>query len=687
MTLPVSNSFEGGTAGVRIIAASSGGTSGSAFDVIGQANTNEQYSTTAMHGSLGFESSCGSTAQPAYVQWSLASLGTISAVSYGRAYINISTLTGITGDAIISFLNSGTVNGGIQLGGVTAGKLNFQNQAFAQTNTFTTTLSVNTWYRLEWQVTPGASAAGRLVAHLYVGDATTALETQTSTTGVYGGSTSWNAIRFGWGSAGANHASQPSLYFDDLNVNSTGLPGPAVSNATPSDTDASSADDSVASVTAALSSLDLSSSIDSTGTVTAHSAGTDTSGTTAEAAGTVAATVPASDSSGTTADAGTVRANVSSSDASNAAADGGQVVVFRSDTDASSATADASGPLKLSAAEASGTTADSSSIVARFSDTDASGTASDGQQAGSRVTDSDASGTTADTQASSMRVIAAAAETSVAADISTRTSLSATDASGITADTSGALKLSSSDASGATAEALKAVRVSDTEISTSADSGFISGGSTAKSDTDTGHGEDSGWTYISSTDTGHGTDAGERPGPVGTDTGHGTDIELTRFVSDTDLSKSVEAGFWSGTIRDSDSSGPATDAGETVAVQDTEFSVTTDTYVPVIDVYTYEATFMIAQPGGGFLLVHYHPVTGERRVILAVDHIDGPTLKLARQIAQSRTVEFVSDRDYGQSGEYEESTVGVRVSVQRAVEVTAELMWQPCPGVRRSTRP
>jgi hypothetical protein len=132
----------------------------------------------------------------------------------------------MTGDALIAFLTGTTFGGGIQLGGLTSGKLNFQNTAFSQTNTFTTTISINTWYRIEWQITPGASAAGRLVAKLFLGNNTTALETQTSTTGVYGSSTTWNAARFGWGAAGANHANQPTLNFDDLQLNTDGFPGP-----------------------------------------------------------------------------------------------------------------------------------------------------------------------------------------------------------------------------------------------------------------------------------------------------------------------------------------------------------------------------------------------------------------------------------------------------------------------------
>jgi hypothetical protein len=227
MTLPLDQNYEEGTAGTTMTTGNTGGSGSTAFSAIGTGTgVTVAFDSDAMHGSVAGKTAVGTTSAAAYQQWSSAVMGTISTVSYGRAYFKVASLT-LTGDAIIAFLTGSTFGGGIQLGGVSAGKLNFQNTAFGQTNTFTTTLSANTWYRLEWQITPGASAAGRLVVKLFLGDSTTALETQTSTTGVYGSSTSWNAIRFGWGAAGGNHANQPAINWDDLNVNLTGMPGPS----------------------------------------------------------------------------------------------------------------------------------------------------------------------------------------------------------------------------------------------------------------------------------------------------------------------------------------------------------------------------------------------------------------------------------------------------------------------------
>src|ERR1700760_2959123 len=143
MALPVSNTFAGGTNGTTISTANSGGSSGTAFNAIGSGTgTTEAFSNAFSAGSstLSGKMQVGTTSAAAYVSWTTTALGTISAVSYGRAYIVLSSTT-LTADAIIGFYNGSTYGGGIQVG-VSTGKLSFQNQAFGQTNTFTTTLSV-----------------------------------------------------------------------------------------------------------------------------------------------------------------------------------------------------------------------------------------------------------------------------------------------------------------------------------------------------------------------------------------------------------------------------------------------------------------------------------------------------------------------------------------------------------------
>lgn len=218
------NNFEGGTNGTTISNANSGGTSGNAFNVIGSGTgTTEAYSSSfAAHGTLSGKMQVGTTSAPAYISWNSTTLGTVSAISYGRAYIYLSAAPG-TGDAVIAFLNGSTFGGGIQIN--TSRKIILQNSASGFDQTFTTTLALSTWYRIEWSVTPGSSGTGTLVCNLYVGDSGTVTETKTGTGGYV--PSNWNAIRFGWGAAGTSHASQPALYFDDVGFSTTGFLGVA----------------------------------------------------------------------------------------------------------------------------------------------------------------------------------------------------------------------------------------------------------------------------------------------------------------------------------------------------------------------------------------------------------------------------------------------------------------------------
>jgi hypothetical protein len=764
MALPVSNSFEGGTNGTTITSANSGGTSGQAFDAIGSGTgTTVAFSSTSMHGSLGAVLAVGSTAAGANLQWSSTSLGTISATSWGRIYFSLSSLT-LTGDAILAFYSGSTFGGGIQVGGASAGKLNFQNTAFGQTNTFTTTLTASTWYRLEWQVTPGASAAGNLVAVLYAGDATTALETQTSTTGVYGSSTTWNGIRFGWGAAGANHASQPNLFLDDIQLNSTGYPGPYVASSSPaapqliampgrawharwtpkgsrpvtmpgasvqpvlpvlaSDSETSSSAEGQ-SVTAGLSSADSSASADAGESVVAHVSSADTStssdgqlpgnahvtdsdaghgtdnqavpnasvsssdtGTGTDSAGSVLSiTLVTSSDAGTAADAGEhVSASASSSDISSATdspgavsarlsdaetghgTDAGETVTVRiTDSDAGHSS-DGQGvpPAAVTSSDTGHGTDAGETIAAHVSDNDAAHGADGNEEYGSHVLDSDASGTAADA-GEKIRVLAA--ETGQGTDAGEKIKVLGGADSGHGTDAGEKLRVSDSDSSHATDGGEK-LKIADSDAGFAADSGFVSGQATTIYDSDTGHGEDSGYTYIHDSDTGHGTDATGPYGPIGADAGHGTDTELTRWVSDSDSGKATEHEQRTGTVIDSDA-GTGSDGGEVITVIDRDYGIMTDTYNPVIDVYTYEASWMEFVPSRGFFrLVYTHPVTGEQREVLTVPEVTGHVLKLARTLATSSEVQFVADSDAGHGTEDSTGLLGVSVSVSRALHVT-----------------
>jgi hypothetical protein len=121
------------------------------------------------------------------------------------------------------------------------------------------------------------------------------------------------------------------------------------------------------------------------------------------------------------------------------------------------------------------------------------------------------------------------------------------------------------------------------------------------------------------------------------------------------------------------------DAGEVIIVADSglypggEQSVATDTYTPVIEVYTYLAGFMTT-PAGGFEIVWTHPATGERLLVLAGDHVDRHVLALAREVAAASEVRVVTDSEACSAAEGQVQPLGVTVSVTGALSVSCEVL-------------
>ena len=221
----LTNSLEGGTNGTTITTANSGGTSGNAADTVNHSSGTLQFSSSAaMHGSLGFVAATGATATNESFEWN-TSLGTVT-THYGRAYIKLSAAPG-SNDAVVFFENSsGTFAGGIQ---VTTGRvLSVQNASFGTAGTFTTAMTVGTYYRIEWELI-SSTTVGQIVLNLYVGDSATATETHTYTSQNFGANCAH--VMIGWPSG--QHASQPSTSFDDVGLSTTGFLGPASTTTVP----------------------------------------------------------------------------------------------------------------------------------------------------------------------------------------------------------------------------------------------------------------------------------------------------------------------------------------------------------------------------------------------------------------------------------------------------------------------
>jgi hypothetical protein len=217
-TLPASNSFAGGTAGVAITAANSGGASGTAFDsLIGGGTGPPTYDAThPMHGTLSLMCNFTGTAGTSQLTWT----GLNQAVLWCRFYILFAGFPDIA-CRHLEIMDSGPAQS-CALVINTVGKLGWRgsaNTAISST-TSTTILSPLTQYRVECAATPGAGT-GTAEWRLFVGDSTTAIETNTQTGLAF---TAGNFASVRWGADTGPTTYQ--FWLDDPAVDAIGYPGP-----------------------------------------------------------------------------------------------------------------------------------------------------------------------------------------------------------------------------------------------------------------------------------------------------------------------------------------------------------------------------------------------------------------------------------------------------------------------------
>lgn len=153
------NTFEGGTNGINMTVANSGGVSGEAFDSV---TTGVTYTNTAAHGSLGVTAS-GTANQ--FGRWSFAegpallrSYHRFNTVANGATPLRVNLSTG---NAFASVMNGGN-----------AGRVQLYMGSGRATSPAGQPLAADTWYRFELYVQPG-EGDGVLRLAVYENNATT----------------------------------------------------------------------------------------------------------------------------------------------------------------------------------------------------------------------------------------------------------------------------------------------------------------------------------------------------------------------------------------------------------------------------------------------------------------------------------------------------------------------------------
>lgn len=224
MAVPLGNSFEGGSDGTTQTQGSGGNTGGGSGDyfdtvTIGASAVSRFAAAAQMHDTLGWEIVQPASAVATFNEWS-AQLGTVSGQIWGRVYVRLASGTFSTTFTLIRPRNGATTCGGILL--TSAAKVRVQDNLAAFTNS-TTSLSVNTWYRIEWTFTLAAGAGNTVEARIYLGDSLSALETVT----LAAATTQSQATNVQIGTITTPIASS-TLQLDDISVNTVGYPGPSL---------------------------------------------------------------------------------------------------------------------------------------------------------------------------------------------------------------------------------------------------------------------------------------------------------------------------------------------------------------------------------------------------------------------------------------------------------------------------
>ena len=176
MSVLLTNTFEGGTAGADVTAGSSGGASGTALDVSKGANSSVKYVAGGFHGALGVEFTAAA-GESAFLQWAPAGEAQDSYAI--RAYLRPGTPPPLaTGGTDFLGQIRGTAGTMATVG--LSGDSRFRVLAAdgSTLGTATSARLAGTTYRWELRVTRGTTTSnGRVDFAYYAGDSTAPIQT------------------------------------------------------------------------------------------------------------------------------------------------------------------------------------------------------------------------------------------------------------------------------------------------------------------------------------------------------------------------------------------------------------------------------------------------------------------------------------------------------------------------------
>lgn len=216
------NTAEGGTDGVTVSAANSGGASGDAYGtvVVGAGATCAYSNARAAHGTMSVLTSTGASNVSAYTPYVLASV----TEDYSRVYHNVDTLPGAV-RALLRYTSAG--NQALRVSVVSTGTIRVFDAANNTAGTTTATISVDQWFRIEVHVVFSATV-GTCELRLYT---TPDSGTPTETLNLTGLALLASSDEFRAGNP-ANATSAVQVWHDSVAVEGTTWFGPALKTGT-----------------------------------------------------------------------------------------------------------------------------------------------------------------------------------------------------------------------------------------------------------------------------------------------------------------------------------------------------------------------------------------------------------------------------------------------------------------------
>lgn len=227
MALPLANNAEGGSNTTAVSTGNSGAASGDAWTAVTpDTGSAIAFSSTQARDTLAYAYTMDASIGQSIVQWGSASVGTAGPNIYGRFYGWFPAFPTSGLQVVMRLLSGASIACGVCLS--TTGGVQLRAGAAGNTNAGTETVTkfvLSSWFRVEWQFNLAASGSGS--ATLYTSpDSTTDPGANASTSfsaTTTGGVTTINTVNVG---LMVNGTASSTFYLDNIQVNSTGRPGP-----------------------------------------------------------------------------------------------------------------------------------------------------------------------------------------------------------------------------------------------------------------------------------------------------------------------------------------------------------------------------------------------------------------------------------------------------------------------------